>query len=88
MSDNKRITYAKYCPDCDGSTTITDSRLRPDGAIHRRRECLVCGFRFSTIEVEEFMYDDASRAEIIRLREHIERLEDYIRRIRETVDSM
>jgi transcriptional repressor NrdR len=38
------------CPFCDAADTrVTDSR--PDeGAIRRRRECLACGQRFTTIE--------------------------------------
>jgi len=38
------------CPFCEsGNTRVTDSR--PDeGAIRRRRECLACGQRFTTIE--------------------------------------
>ena len=38
------------CPFCDQSDTrVTDSRPDPDG-IRRRRECLRCGRRFTTIE--------------------------------------
>lgn len=43
------------CPLCRGQTIVVDSRLRDD-CITRRRECLVCEYRFSTIEVEREHY--------------------------------
>lgn len=39
-----------YCPSCDtGETQVTDTR-DAGRAIRRRRECLSCGFRFTTFE--------------------------------------
>ncbi len=40
------------CPYCDGvDDKVVDSRLAEDGrAIRRRRECLVCGRRYTTYE--------------------------------------
>lgn len=45
------------CPACHHpDTKVTDSRLINDGmAIRRRRECLECGFRFSTYEGVEIL---------------------------------
>lgn len=45
------------CPACHHpDTKVTDSRLINDGmAIRRRRECLECGFRFSTYEEVEIL---------------------------------
>lgn len=45
------------CPACHHTDTkVTDSRLINDGmAIRRRRECLECGFRFSTYEEVEIL---------------------------------
>lgn len=38
------------CPHCGfGNSKVTDSRANPDG-IRRRRECVSCGQRFTTIE--------------------------------------
>lgn len=38
------------CPKCDGDSKVTDSR--PVSAnIRRRRKCISCGNRFSTVEV-------------------------------------
>ncbi|MBI4142660.1 transcriptional repressor NrdR [Candidatus Uhrbacteria bacterium] len=39
------------CPKCHRDTKVTDSRTSSEGMIiRRRRECVRCGFRFSTIE--------------------------------------
>ncbi len=39
------------CPFCQASTKVVDSRLTMEGAgIRRRRKCLECAFRFSTLE--------------------------------------
>ncbi len=45
------------CPSCHHlETKVLDSRLVSDGlAIRRRRECLKCGFRFSTYEEVEIL---------------------------------
>ena len=42
------------CPNCKAeSAKVVDSRLRADGYIYRRRECSMCGKRWTTIEVPE-----------------------------------
>ena len=38
------------CTKCGGETKTIDSRKRR-GTVIRRRECLVCGYRFSTEEI-------------------------------------
>ena len=39
------------CPKCHRDTKVTDSRTSSEGmVIRRRRECLRCAFRFSTVE--------------------------------------
>ncbi|MFH1187447.1 MAG: ATP cone domain-containing protein, partial [bacterium] len=45
------------CPACYNiDTKVVDSRAASDGiAIRRRRECLKCGFRFSTHEEVEIL---------------------------------
>ncbi len=45
------------CPVCLApDTKVTDSRLTSEGfAIRRRRECVRCGFRFSTFEEVEIL---------------------------------
>ena len=44
------------CPKCCSRTKIWDSRLQDD-AKRRRRECLSCGYRFITIEIDEDLYE-------------------------------
>lgn len=44
------------CPVCLSDTKVTDSRAAGDGeGIRRRRECLKCSFRFSTVEEMEIL---------------------------------
>ncbi len=45
------------CPACNfNDTKVVDSRVVTDGfSIRRRRECLKCGFRFSTYEEMEIL---------------------------------
>ena len=46
-----------HCPVCNYSETkVTDTRVSGDGfAVRRRRECLKCNFRFSTVEEHEIL---------------------------------
>lgn len=46
-----------YCPYCNHyDSKVLDSRVVADGlTIRRRRECIKCGFRFSTIEESEIL---------------------------------
>lgn len=39
------------CPICGEKTKVIDSRSECD-CVKRRRECLGCGYRFSTEEIE------------------------------------
>ena len=38
------------CPKCGNKTHIYDVQKRKDGTVWRRRECLQCKFRFTTLE--------------------------------------
>ncbi len=55
-SRHSHYTYMK-CPVCYyQDTKVVDSRVASDGlSIRRRRECLKCGFRFSTYEEIEIL---------------------------------
>lgn len=46
-----------YCPVCNSEETkVIDSRVTQDGvAIRRRRECVKCTYRFSTVEEVELL---------------------------------
>ena len=50
------------CPVCEGETKVIDSRRKPD-CVNRRRECLECGFRFNTVEVDTDYFDFLHRKE-------------------------
>jgi transcriptional repressor NrdR len=43
------------CPYCAGFTKVIDSRPDED-SVYRRRECLSCKKRFSTIEIDWQIY--------------------------------
>lgn len=48
------------CPICNSSSKIVDARAYDEKAAKkRRRECLNCGLRWNTIEVEFDWYDRA-----------------------------
>lgn len=40
------------CPKCCGLTKVTNGRENAAGYFKRRRECLKCGERFSTVETQ------------------------------------
>lgn len=49
------------CIKCDGETTVLESRISNilKGSPRRRRKCLSCDFRFSTLEIpyDEIPYE-------------------------------
>lgn len=58
MCYNKSINFlSMFCPVCKSTETkVIDSRLSSEGfSIRRRRECLKCGYRFSTLEEVELL---------------------------------
>lgn len=44
------------CPKCGGETCVIDSRPSED-SVRRRRECLECGDRFNTMEIDADYYE-------------------------------
>ena len=46
------------CIKCGGKTKIIDSRHNKPDEVRRRRECLKCGYRFSTYETVIKKKDD------------------------------
>lgn len=48
------------CPSCHSSTTVIDSRAKPD-TVYRRRRCDSCDFRFTTWELSEQAIARAAR---------------------------
>ena len=46
------LKNAKYCPLCNGDTSVTDSRPNANAiGLVRTRKCKACGHRFTTIEI-------------------------------------
>lgn len=44
------------CPVCDGKTRVFESR--PDlESVRRRRECIDCGYRFHTVELDADLWE-------------------------------
>lgn len=39
------------CPKCGGNTVVKDSNPKVD-QVRRRRECVVCNHRFTTVEID------------------------------------
>lgn len=44
------------CPVCGAETKVVDSRSIEDGT-RRRRKCLECDYRFSTVEIDVDYYE-------------------------------
>ena len=49
------------CPNCNGETIVTKSRCHDDYT-ERRKKCVRCGYRFSTIEIDSDMYERIIRS--------------------------
>ncbi len=45
----------RNCRLCGGNAVVIDTRTTKDGHIRRRRKCLICGYRYNTLEV--ILYD-------------------------------
>ena len=44
------------CPKCNEKTKVIESRSDEDST-ERRHECLVCGYRFTTIEIDKDLFE-------------------------------
>lgn len=44
------------CPKCNEKTKVIDS-IPSDDSTERRRECVECGYRFSTVEIDKDFYE-------------------------------
>ena len=44
------------CPNCNNKTRVIDSTTDEDSTT-RRRECMECGYRFSTVEIDKDLYE-------------------------------
>lgn len=62
----------KYCNKCHSETVVINSRDE-DGYVRRRRKCVSCGHRYSTVEF---------------LKEDFDKVMKSVRTIREIADKM
>ena len=46
-----------HCSECSGESAVIDSRPSKTGIIRRRRQCLNCGYRWTTMEINEIDFD-------------------------------
>ena len=60
------------CPECGEKTKVIDSRSHEDSK-NRRRECVVCRYRFSTVEIDADYYETLKPT---NKREILNRLDD------------
>lgn len=44
------------CPKCCGKTTVEETTVRED-SVDRKRRCVVCGYKFKTVEVDTDYYE-------------------------------
>lgn len=71
------------CPACKANQlTVVDSRPTSH-EVRRRRECLACHHRFTTVEIS---LDRANKKDAERLRQKIAFLEDKMNRVRAGYD--
>ena len=53
--------YSRECPKCSRDSKVVDSRMDASGFIWRRRECIACGHRWKTYEVNQEFYEELER---------------------------
>jgi transcriptional regulator NrdR family protein len=58
------------CLKCDSETSVVDSRDIVGGR-RRRRECKLCGYRFTTVEVASALLASSEASRIKRWRESL-----------------
>ena len=56
-SIHKKVDKVKVCSRCGADSEVTESRVKPDGTVRRRRQCVECGFKWTTIEVYSYEYE-------------------------------
>lgn len=80
--------FVKTCMECGGITQIIDSRPTTQGAIWRKRNCPQCGYKFTTVEVEESMFDNFDLLEEIKsMKKQIRELKDKLHRAKNILEE-
>ena len=47
----------RFCPKCQGDSKVVDMRTLGSGSNRRRRECVKCEWRWSSIEITDEEYN-------------------------------
>lgn len=74
------------CPKCNGETAVTDSRSRED-IVHRRRKCMVCGYRFGTDEIDSYKYKLLKDTKEIVVEKMIEQMKKHIQFMERIIET-
>jgi len=57
-------TYVKICPRCwEETSTVIDVRNRNE-VLQRRRKCTKCGYRWTTVEIDIFTYEQKIKGDV------------------------
>ncbi len=67
------------CPKCGGDARVSDSRPHELG-VHRRRKCMKCGERFSTMEMIRYK-------QAIKLQNKLNELVEQLMELKEGIDN-
>lgn len=67
------------CPVCGAATSVINSRIRCDD-VRRRRSCLGCGFRFSTIEIDIDVYKQMQPVDKVAIYKEITKAVEELKR--------
>jgi len=72
-----------YCPKCGDLSKVVDSRLNGPGRVRRRRQCLGCGQRFSTLEMP--FQEQAEIIDVPKLQEALNTLDLALDKFRQVL---
>ena len=67
-------TNARICPRCGKyASRVIDVREKRE-LIQRQRKCLICGFRWQTVEISIFTYEELVKADEKRAYEQLQEM--------------
>lgn len=63
-----RYLFKMNCSNCNHKKSKVLESRKADDSIRRRRECLKCGFRFTTQETVVLQKNEAERSPLVKIR--------------------
>ena len=63
-----RYLFKMNCSNCNHKKSKVLESRKEDDSIRRRRECLKCGFRFTTQETVVLQKNEAERSPLVKIR--------------------